>query len=134
MNLIEALKERIGSLFGGKKADTGAERFDTRKLLELVSEFEIRIKEAFQFELLQVYYAPYAFGSGHVTYRIEGRNIQIAFDGRENLMGANPIEVSYSKPHARFPTNDWIETKSYSVSGFWDTGINDILEKSKSGK
>ena len=102
--------------------------------MELALEFEVKIKEELQFELLQVYYAPYAFGSGHVAYRIKGRNIQISYDGRDNAMGMSPIEVRYSKPHAKFPSDGWIETKTYTVEEFWDVGVKDILEKSKSRK
>jgi hypothetical protein len=127
MKLFQNLKERIESLFNKEKLDTG-------KFLQLVAEFEVRIKEELQFEMLQVYYAPYAFGSGHVAYRIKGRNIQIGYDGRDNAMGMSAIEVRYSKPHAKFPTDGWLETKTYTVAEFWDIGINDILEKSKSRK
>lgn len=134
MNLLQNLRERIGNLFRREETEIGKAKFDSGKFLELVSEFEIKIREELQFELLQVFYAPYAFGSGHVAYRIKGRNIQIGFDGRDNAMGTRPIEVRYSKPHAKFPSDGWIETKTYNVEEFWDEGVKDILEKSNSRK
>jgi hypothetical protein len=76
---------------------------------------------------LQLYYAPYSFGSGRVVYRIKGRNIEILYDGRDKT-----IDVSYSKPHAKFPSDGWEQTQTYSIDNFWYTGINDILEKTKS--
>ncbi len=131
MNLLQNLKEGIANLFGRKKSETKRERFDTGKFLALVAEFEIKIKEELQFELLQLYYAPYSFGSGHVVYKIKGRNVQITFDGRDNALGMSPIEVRYSKPHAKFPSDGWEQTQTYSVDAFWDEGIKEILEKSK---
>jgi hypothetical protein len=134
MKLFQNLKEKIDNLFGREKPGSDDEKFDTGRFLELVSEFEVRIKEELQFELLQLYYAPYAFGSGHVAYKIKGRNVQITYDGRDNALGESPIEVRYSKPHAKFPGDGWIETKTYSVDEFWDAGVKEILEKSKSRK
>jgi hypothetical protein len=119
MNLLSNLRQRIEDLFG-------KEKFDTGKFLELVSEFEIKLKEELQFELLQLYYAPYSFGSGHVVYRIKGRNIQILYDGRDKA-----VDVSYSKPHAKFPSDGWEQTQTYPIQSFWETGVKDILQKAK---
>ena len=134
MKILQDLKEKIGDLFGREKLDRETEKFDTRKFLELIAEFEVKIKEELQLELLQLFYAPYAFGSGHVAYRIKGRNFQITYDGKDSALGMSPIEVSYSKPHAKFPSDGWMETKTYSVNEFWDAGVKDILEKSNSRK
>ncbi|MCY7422081.1 MAG: hypothetical protein LH478_10120, partial [Chitinophagaceae bacterium] len=134
MKLFQNIKEKIENLFSREKTGSDEQKFDTARFLELVSEFEVKIKEELQFELLQVYYAPYAFGSGHVAYKIKGRNVQITYDGRDNAIGERPIEVSYSKPYAKFPTDGWIETKTYTLNEFWDAGVREILEKSKSRK
>jgi hypothetical protein len=44
MNLLQNLKEKIDNLFGKDKPATGKEKFDIRKFLELVSEFEVKDK------------------------------------------------------------------------------------------
>jgi hypothetical protein len=54
--------------------------------LELTSEFEIQINKDVQFELLELNYLPYAFGSGTKAYRMKGKNIKIHFDGKENVI------------------------------------------------
>ena len=134
MKVFKELKERVNQLFNKKETNVVSEKPGTSKFLELISEFETKIKEEFQFELLQVYYAPYSFGSGHVAYKIKGRIVQITYDGKDNALGERPIEVKYSKPHAKFPSDGWVETKIYTVDEFWDIGINDMLEKSNSRK
>ena len=95
MKLFQNLKEKLNNLFSKEKTKSERGKVDTGRFLELVSEFEVRIKEELQFELLQVYYAPYTFGSGHVAYKIKGRNVQITYDGRDNAIGESPIEVRY---------------------------------------
>lgn len=50
--------------------------------LEIKNKFEDEINRSF--ELLEMHYAPYAFGSGMIAYRINGILIKIIYDGKEN--------------------------------------------------
>jgi hypothetical protein len=45
--------------------------------LELKEQFENKLKSDFKFELLDLHYSPYAFGSGMKFYRIKGRIIKV---------------------------------------------------------
>ena len=70
--------------------------------LELKEQFENKLKDHFTFELLDLQYSPYAFGSGMTVYRINGRIIKVMYDGRDN-----EIEIVSSKPHDKYPTTSW---------------------------
>ena len=49
--------------------------------LELKDKLERNLKP--DFELLELNYLPYAFGSGLVAYRKDGRSIKLIYDGKE---------------------------------------------------
>ena len=66
--------------------------------LELKKQFESKLKNDFKFELLDLHYSPYSFGSGTAVYNIKGRVIKIIYDGRDSEM-----EVFSSKPHDKYP-------------------------------
>ncbi len=70
--------------------------------LELKVQFETKLKENSQFELLELNYIPYAFGSGFVAYRISGRNIKVIYDGRENC-----AELLASIDYGKYPNTSW---------------------------
>lgn len=68
--------------------------------LELVKQFEAQLKDI-KFELQETNYTPYAFGSGMVRYRINGRYVKIFFDGRDRL-----VEVMVFPKHNKYTNAD----------------------------
>lgn len=54
------------------------------------------------FELLELRTTPYSFGSGFLVHRIDGRNVKVVFDGRDNI-----VSIYVSPPHHKYPTNEW---------------------------
>ena len=70
--------------------------------LQLKDEFESKLNENYDFEILELHYLPYSFGSGMIAYRIKGRIIKIIFDGREN-----EVQLIGSKPHDKYPNCSW---------------------------
>ena len=70
--------------------------------LELKEQFQNKLKDHSTFELLDLQYSPYAFGSGMTAYRIKGRIIKVMYDGRDNK-----IEIVSSKPHDKYPNTSW---------------------------
>ncbi|MEO6314024.1 MAG: hypothetical protein ABIU63_03190 [Chitinophagaceae bacterium] len=119
MNLFITLRERLAEIFKKEKIESGV-------FLNLIAEFEVKLEKELRFELLELYYAPFSFGSGHIAYRIKGRNIQIGYDGKENN-----VQLRYSKPHTKFRSGEWEVSKTYKVEEFWQDGIKDILESTK---
>ncbi len=65
--------------------------------LDLRNEFENKLKDSVEFELLELHYAPYALGAGMAAYKLAGRTIKIIYDGESNeveLLLANPNKRS----------------------------------------
>jgi hypothetical protein len=54
------------------------------------------------YELLELHYIPYDFGSGLAAYRIKGYNIQFVFDSKENS-----FEVLRSEKHEKYTSSQW---------------------------
>ena len=94
--------------------------------LELKELFESKLKDDLKFELLDLHYSPYSFGSGMTVYRIKGHIIKVMYDGRDN-----EIELISSKPHDKYPNASWTTILTGSPSDFIESGIaklNDIFE------
>jgi len=89
---------------------------------QLTDKIENELNESF--EILELHYLPFAFGSGTKCYRINGRNIKIIFDGKDQL-----VEVHASPIHEKYPTNKWEIIFSDSIDLFNAGGIKMILEK-----
>ena len=68
--------------------------------LELKNQFEHKLKD--NFELLELHYAPYAFGSGMVAYRIKGQNVKLIYDGKDDQ-----IEFLISVKHDKYSNASW---------------------------
>ena len=70
--------------------------------LELKNKFEKEVNQSF--ELLEMHYAPYAFGSGMIAYRINGIMIKIIYDGKDNQ-----VQFFRSKEAQKYSTSlSWI--------------------------
>jgi hypothetical protein len=74
------------------------------KFLEMKTEFEVIIANHAKFELLELWYVPYAFGSGFAAYRVKNKNLKILYDGKEFAM----IVFIYP-PHIEYPSKKEIE-------------------------
>ena len=63
--------------------------------LELKEQFENKLTN--DFELLELHYAPYAFGSGMTAYRIKGQIVKVIYDGKDDQ-----VELLVSEKHAKY--------------------------------
>jgi hypothetical protein len=99
---------------------------DTLDFLELTDIFEKRIKENFELELHEIHYLPHAFGSGTKSYRVNGRNIKITFDGRDGL-----VETLISGRHQKYGSSKWTTTFSGSAKDFVENEIEKLKVKLK---
>jgi hypothetical protein len=86
--------------------------------LELKEKFESNLIDNFNFELLELHYAPYAFGSGMTAYRIKGRIFRINYDGKDNL-----VQFLTSLPHEKYPNASWSTIFSGLPKEFIDIAI-----------
>jgi hypothetical protein len=100
------------------------------EFLEIISDFEKQIKKDLKYELLEMHYVPYSFGSGFVAYRINGRIVKIIFDGKDNL-----IESKISSRHERYPAKSVNTFFSGAGSDFSNNGIiamkNELMSKTR---
>jgi len=70
--------------------------------LEIKNKFEHEINQSL--ELLEMNYAPYAFGSGMIAYRINGIIIKIIYDGKENQ-----VQLLRAKEARKYSTSlSWV--------------------------
>jgi hypothetical protein len=53
-------------------------------LLELKERLETELNKSVKFQLLELHYLPYLFGSGVLAYMILSRNVKITYDGKDN--------------------------------------------------
>ena len=94
---------------------------ETINYLELKDSFEEQLKADFQFELLELHYAPYSFGSGMTAYRIKGRIFKIIFDGKDNL-----VEFMVSASHDKYTNAKWTTIFTGSPMDFIDKGTTQL--------
>lgn len=94
---------------------------ETIDYLELKDRFEKQLKDDFQFELLELHYAPYSFGSGMTAYRIKGRIFKIIFDGKDNL-----VEFMVSASHDKYTNANWTTIFTGSPMDFIDKGTTEL--------
>ena len=90
---------------------------------ELKEQFENKLKSDFKFELLDLHYSPYTFGSGMTVYRINGRIIKVIYDGRDN-----EIELVSSKPHDKYPNTSWSTIFTGPPSDFIENGVAKLYD------
>jgi hypothetical protein len=84
--------------------------------LELKDKLERNLKP--DFELLELNYLPYAFGSGLVAYRKDGRSIKLIYDGKEQY-----LQLFHSGKERKYPSSNWKELYSGPVSELEEFGI-----------
>ncbi len=89
--------------------------------LELKGKFEAQLSADLKFELLELHYAPYSFGSGMTAYRIKGRVVKIIFDGKDNI-----IELLISAKHLKYPSSGWTTIFSGTPTDFLDNGLTEL--------
>lgn len=88
--------------------------------LELKEQFENKINDAF--ELLELHYAPYAFGSGMVVYRVKGQIIKVVYDGRDDY-----IELFVSSQHDKYANASWTTIYTVNMTDFLDAGLEKLF-------
>lgn len=89
--------------------------------LELKEQFENKLTGDFKFELLDLHYSPYAFGSGMMAYRIKGKIIKVIFDGR-----GNEVQLVTSLPHDKYPNGSWTTIFTGVPTDFIENGVAKI--------
>jgi hypothetical protein len=88
--------------------------------LKLKEQFETKLKEGF--ELLELHYVPYSFGSGLAAYRIRGRNVKVIYDGRDNQ-----VELLVSANHDKYPGASWRTIFTGHPTDFIDNEISKLI-------
>ena len=89
--------------------------------LELKGQFEAQLSADLKFELLELHYAPFSFGSGMAAYRIKGRMVKIIFDGKDNK-----IKLLISAKHLKYPSSTWATIFSGTPTDFLDNGLTEL--------
>ena len=89
--------------------------------LELKGQFEAQLSADLKFELLELHYAPFSFGSGMTAYRINGRAVKIIFDGKDNI-----IELLISAKHLKYPSSGWTAIFSGTPTDFLGKGLTEL--------
>jgi hypothetical protein len=85
---------------------------------EFKRHFEAQLLTDLMFELLELHYAPYSFGSGMTAYRITGRVVKIIFNGQDNI-----IELLISDKHINYPSSGLTTIFSGTPTDFLDSGV-----------
>ena len=94
---------------------------ETIDFLEIKDQLESQLKNDFKFELLELQYAPYAFGNGMIAYRIKGRIVKIIYDGRDNQ-----IELMVSTNHVKYDRAEWTTIFSGIPTDIISIGIKEL--------
>jgi hypothetical protein len=68
------------------------------------SELEVIIGQYAEFNLLELRYVPYAFGSGLAAYQVKGRSLKILYNGKDFVM-----IVSIYPPQVKYPSKEETE-------------------------
>lgn len=94
---------------------------ETLDFLELKDRIEKQLKEDFKLELLELHYAPYAFGSGMTAYRINGIIVKMIFEGRDNL-----LELMVSASHEKYIRANWTSIFTGTSIDFIHKGVTEL--------
>jgi hypothetical protein len=84
--------------------------------LELKKQFESKLNK--DFELLELHYTPFAFGSGMTAYNSKGQIIKIIYDGKDNL-----VELLISSSHEKYSNASWTTIYTGLPEDFIENGI-----------
>jgi hypothetical protein len=94
--------------------------------LELKEQFEGKLKN--DFELLELHYTPYAFGSGITAYRIKGQIIKVIYDGKDDQ-----VQLLVSARHDKYSNATWTTIYTGLPTDFIENGplkLNNLNEQS----
>ncbi len=89
--------------------------------IEFKGQFEAQLSDDLKFELLELHYAPYSFGSGMTAYKIKGRVVKLIFDGKDNM-----IELWISAKHLKYPSSGLSRIFSGTPNDFLDNGLTEL--------
>ena len=89
--------------------------------LELKEQFENKIKDNYKFELLELHFAPYSFGSGMTAYMIKGRIAKIIYDGRDN-----EVQLLVSPLHDKYPNSSMTTIFTGLPTDFIKSGVTNF--------
>lgn len=89
--------------------------------LELKGQFESQLSADLKFDLLELHYTPYSYGSGMTAYRIKGRVVKIIFDGKDNI-----IKLMISAKHLKYPSSSWTTIFIGTPTEFIDKGLTEL--------
>jgi len=84
--------------------------------LELKEQFESNLTN--DFEVLELHYVPYSFGSGLAAYRIRGQIIKIVYDGKDNQ-----VQLLISARHNKYPNASYTTIYEGLPTDFVEIGI-----------
>jgi len=97
------------------------------EFLALITAFENILSISLKLELLEQHYTPYSFGSGFVAYRINGRNLKLVFNGKDNY-----TECFLSKPHVKYSNvKDWSMVYSGNTNHLLNSKFAEVLNALK---
>jgi hypothetical protein len=87
--------------------------------LEIKEQFENKLKS--DFELLELHFAPYSFGSGMTAYRIKGQIIKVIYDGKDNQ-----VELLLSAKHDKYSNASWTTIYTGVPIDFIENGLQKL--------
>jgi len=90
--------------------------------LELKEQFENKLTGNHKFDLLELHFAPYSFGSGIAAYRLKGGILKIIYEGRDN-----EVQLLISSPHNKYPNCSWATIFTGLPGDFIDSGITTLI-------
>jgi hypothetical protein len=92
--------------------------------LEFKDQLENEIAKNYKFDMLELRYMPYAFGSGLTVYRISGKIVKIVFDGKNNQ-----FDIMISQPHAKYPNAPLLSIFSGQADDILDKGLSKLYQQ-----
>ena len=92
--------------------------------LDFKDQLESEIAKNYKFDMLELHYLPYAFGSGLTVYRISGVIVKIVFDGKDNQ-----FDILISKPHGKYPNAPLATIFAGQAENILDKGLSKLYQQ-----